>query len=572
MRSIVLAFAVCSAVLAPTLSARAEPAAKQASFIIDANSGKVLHAQAADELRFPASLTKMMTLYMLFGEIDAGRMSYDTKIKFSERATQMAPSKLGLEAGEEITALEAIKVLVVKSANDVAVAIAEHIGGSEYQFARMMTERANAIGMTSTTFRNASGLPNPAQKTTARDMVTLGLRLQDDFPQHYRLFSTASFTFRGKTHKSHNTLMRGFPGMDGIKTGYTRVSGFNLVSSVHSGGKHIVGAVFGGKTAATRNALMRSLLYTALEKASTQKTRQNGPQLIARARPVVKPPQVAEADVAPSDATRPPKTKKAAAEKAAKAPVKVAANVPSPTPAVRPAQAPERRDAIADVLAEGDASAAAGNNGAYQTASAQDTASPRLDLQALRQAMTDTPPAAAEPTGTLQASSAVGPQDIAGLIRNSIVEGTGEAHARTVSDGAPAIARQPGTLNGQAGALTFVAPAQATPSQLGTVAPSHLKGPMPAPQPQFQAAAVGTGYEIQIGAYGTVQEAQAKLEVVRGRAVGLLDGHGSVTLPVQRESRQIFRARFVHFDEGTASNACLELRRLAIDCFVMKAD
>ncbi|CAN0460561.1 unnamed protein product, partial [Phaeothamnion confervicola] len=223
-RSMLLAFAVCAAVLAPVEGLRAEQA-KQASIIVDANTGKVLHAQSADEPRFPASLTKMMTLYILFGEIEQGRLSYDSKIKFSERATMVAPSKLGLEAGEEIEVLDAIKALVVKSANDVAVAVAETIAGSEIQFARLMTERAREIGMTSTIFRNASGLPNPAQRTTARDMVTLGLRLQDDFPKHYRLFSTASFTFRGKTHKSHNSLMRGFPGMDGIKTGYTRASG-----------------------------------------------------------------------------------------------------------------------------------------------------------------------------------------------------------------------------------------------------------------------------------------------------------------------------------------------------------
>lgn len=584
-----LVLAVSAAALAPIPRAHAEPAAKQASIIIDANTGRVLHASAADELRFPASLTKMMTLYILFGEIEAGRMSYDSKIKFSQKATEVAPSKLGLEAGEEIEAIDAIRALVVKSANDVAVAVAEHIGGTEYQFARLMTERAHEIGMASTTFRNASGLPNPAQKTTARDMATLGLRLQDDFPQHYRLFSTASFSFRGKTHKSHNTLMRGFPGMDGIKTGYTRASGFNLVSSVHAEGKHIVGAVFGGKTAATRNALMRSLLYTTLEKASTEKTRNGSPQLVARAR--AKAPQTAQADMAWTPKTKKavaekPASEKAAAKKPAKPPAQVAAAVPPPppAPAVRPVQAQEKRDPIADVLAEGDVSSAAGSEGDPAGAG---PAQPRLDLQALRQAMTDQPPQAAaptanaakptadaaEPTTTLQASNAA-PQDIAGLIRSSIVEGTGEARgqAAAVSDDAPVVARQPGTLDGQAGTLAVAAPAQTGATSQLAPPPSHLKGPMPPPRPQFRTAPVGAGFEIQIGAYGTAEEAQAKLEAVRGRAVGLLEGHGGVTLPVQRDSRQIFRARFVHFDESAASNTCLELRRLAIDCFVMKAD
>jgi len=585
-----LAFAVCAIVLAPAQSlhaqqakkqAKAASAPKQASIVIDANTGKVLHADSADAPRFPASLTKMMTLYILFGEIEQGRLSYQSKIKFSARATAVAPSKLGLEVGDEIEVLDAVKALVVKSANDVAVAVAEHIGGTEIQFARLMTERARQIGMTSTTFRNASGLPNSAQRSTARDMATLGLRLQDDFPQHYKLFSTSSFTYRGKTYKSHNSLMAGFPGMDGIKTGYTRASGFNLVSSVRADGKHIVGAVFGGKTAATRNAHMRSLLYTSLQKASTEKTRTRGPQLVAKARPA-KPMAVASTDAGWATKTKKPPAEKPAAKPPAPAKVAAASGPPpAPAPAVRPVQAaaadPVRapRDAIADVLAEGDASTGnTGNTGAINGSEAAASSAlppPRLDLQALRAAMSDSPPNGGE-TRTLQASSA-GPQDIASLIRESIVEDA-PPRASTMAD---TTARPPSTLDSQAHALAAVA----TPAQAGAVPtrdrlqpapppPSHLKGPMP--PPQFRPAAKGVGYEIQIGAYSSAQEAQAKLESVRTRAVGLLDGHSGVTLPVQREDRQIFRARFVHFDESGASNACLELRRLAIDCFVMKAD
>jgi D-alanyl-D-alanine carboxypeptidase len=551
-RSVLLLLALCAATLAPGARAYAAPAAKQASIIIDANTGKVLHAQAADELRFPASLTKMMTLYILFGEIEQGRLSYDSKITFSQRATTMPPSKLGLKAGEQISVLEAIKVLVVKSANDVAVAVAETIGGSEYQFARLMTERARQIGMSSTTFRNASGLPNPSQKTTARDMATLGIRLQDDFPEYYRFFSTASVTINGKTYKTHNTLMRGFPGMDGIKTGYTRASGFNLVSSVRADGKHVVGAVFGGKTAATRNALMRSLLYTSLAKASTEKTRKSGSQLIAKSRPAAKPPIVARADAGWA-----PKMKKSPPQKAAKTPVKVAAAAPPPAPAVRP----PKHDPIGAMLAEGDAPDS--DPVAETSAPVGALPPPRLDLAALRAAMAEPEAAPA----SAQASAAAAPQDIAGLIRNSIVEGEARGHAMAVADAQPdPAARPPSTLDSQARALAFVAPAQAQPLPPA----AHLKGPTPTAA--FPPAPKGVGYEIQIGAYTSAVEAQAKLEHVRGRAVGLLDGHGGVTLPVQRDNRQIFRARFVNFDEHAASNTCLELRRLAIDCFVMKAD
>ncbi|MGE0022584.1 MAG: serine hydrolase [Hyphomicrobium sp.] len=568
LRSLILSLALAAGALlaAPAGVVQAQQA-KQSSFIIDANTGKALHAQSADELRFPASLTKMMTLYILFGEIEQGRLSYDSKIVFSERATAVAPSKLGLDAGDEIEVIDAIKALVVKSANDVAVAVAETIGGSEAQFARLMTTRAREIGMSSTTFRNASGLPNPVQKTTARDMVTLALRLQDDFPRRYRLFATTSFTFRGKTHKTHNTLMRGFPGMDGVKTGYTRASGFNLVSSVQADGKHIVGAVFGGKTAATRNALMRSLLYTALRKASSEKTRSSSPELIAKARPATKTAVVADAGWTPKTKPVPPVKP---AKVAVKAQEKAVPKPPQPTPAERPPQ----HDPIGAVLAQGDAAGPPASDPAYETAAAAPT-SPRLDLHALRAAMTEetesAPPPGAGPVA--QAAAAPAPQDIAGLIRNSIVEGT-PVDAKPVAE-APAatVARAPSTLDQQAAALTaFATPARADEPQRAAPPPppSHLKGPMPTRQ--FTPAPVGVGYEIQIGAYGTVDEAQAKLDTTRTRAVGLLDGHDGVTLPVQREQRQIFRARFVRFDEPAATNACLELRRLAIDCFVMKSE
>jgi len=254
---------------------------REASLVVDANSGAVLQSRAPDEPVYPASLTKMMTLYMTFELIEQGRLSYSDKIKMTEAGAAAAPSKLDLDPGEELTVLDAIKALVTKSANDVAIALAQHIGGTEANFARLMTKKAREIGMTRTTFRNASGLPDPEQTTTARDMVTLGLRLQDDFPRHYRLFATRSFTFAGKTYRNHNTLLMRYRGTDGIKTGYTRASGFNLVSSVRRDGKHLVAAVFGGDTAGKRNARMQSLLSSALAKASNVVTRK--PALVARA-------------------------------------------------------------------------------------------------------------------------------------------------------------------------------------------------------------------------------------------------------------------------------------------------
>jgi D-alanyl-D-alanine carboxypeptidase len=576
-----LMLALVVVALAPADRARAQNSSKikQASIVIDANTGQILHEQFADAPRYPASLTKMMTLYLVFSEIEQGRLSFDTKITVSARAAAVAPSKLDLDVGEEIAVLDAVKALITKSANDMAVALAEHIGGSEVQFARLMTERARQIGMRSTTFRNASGLPDPGQITTARDMATLGLRLQDDFPQHYRLFSLTAFTYRGKTYRSHNTLLHGFPGMDGIKTGYTRASGFNLVSSVRAESKHVVAAVFGGKTAQARNAHMRMLLYRALEKASTQKTRNPQQPLIASARPAKKQAQANAVDVAWAAETKAGAKKAAKAKPVPPAPPKVAAKLPPPAPA--PMQPAERGpDAIAQVLAAGATEPPEARDEAAPITAASETAgpSPRLDLEALRAAMTETSstdksvedePGAQGDGGerTVQASAAggPGPQDIAGLIRNSIVDGAPAARPLADASGTQPAARPPSTLNAQANALAFAAPANAAP-------PSKLKGPIPPAEQAFTPARVGVGYEIQIGAYNTPQDAQAKLDTVRGRAPRLLDGHEAITIPVQREDRKIYRARFVNFDEDTASNTCLELRRLAIDCFVMRAE
>ena len=226
---------------------------------IDANTGAVLHNQAGDAPRYPASLTKMMTLYMTFELIELGRLDYQSKIKMTEEGAAAAPSKLDLKPGEEITVLEAIKALVTKSANDVAVALAQHIGGTEPNFARLMTQKAHAIGMTHTVFKNASGLPDPDQVTTARDMLTLALRLQDEFPHRIQALCNAQLHLPRPHLPQPQRPARPLSGTDGIKTGYTRASGFNLVTSVHRGGKHVVAAVFGGRTARIRNARMRAI-------------------------------------------------------------------------------------------------------------------------------------------------------------------------------------------------------------------------------------------------------------------------------------------------------------------------
>ncbi|WP_229199838.1 D-alanyl-D-alanine carboxypeptidase family protein, partial [Bradyrhizobium acaciae] len=243
-----------------------------ASIIVDGNTGSVLTANSPDGLRHPASLTKIMTLYLLFERLDSGKMKLDTEMPVSEHASEQDPTKLGLRPGQTIRVEDAIKGLVTRSANDAAVVIAEAIGGSEDDFARMMTRKARALGMSRTTYRNASGLPNDEQITTARDQSTLGRAIQDRFPRYYRYFSTTAFNFRGHTITGHNRLLGSVEGVDGIKTGYTRASGFNLVTSMHRGNRFLVGVVLGGRSGGSRDAIMRNLLAENIGKAGTTRT------------------------------------------------------------------------------------------------------------------------------------------------------------------------------------------------------------------------------------------------------------------------------------------------------------
>ena len=270
----------------------ASAASKYAAFIIDANSGKVLHSANADAKRYPASLTKMMTLYVVFEMIEAGRLGLNTELIVTKAAAKRPPSKLGVKAGHKITVRNAIAALVTKSANDVATTIADNLAGSETKFARYMTWKARQLGMKNTVFRNASGLPNWEQKTTARDMATLALALMDNFPQHYHHFKRKYFKYRGRSYRNHNSLLRNYSGTDGIKTGYTRASGFNLAASVRRKKKHLVGIVMGGASSGKRNAQMRRLLTRAFRKASTRKSRKKiyapAPVLVA-AKPRRKP-------------------------------------------------------------------------------------------------------------------------------------------------------------------------------------------------------------------------------------------------------------------------------------------
>jgi D-alanyl-D-alanine carboxypeptidase len=243
-----------------------------AAIVVDDKSGFVLHEVSADEPRHPASLTKIMTLYLLFEQLEAGTLKLDTPLQISTRAAMQNPTKLGLKANQTIKVEDAIKGLVTKSANDAAVVVAEAIAGSEEEFAKLMTSKARALGMTGTTYVNASGLPAEEQITTARDQAILGRAIQHRFPGYYQYFATPSFHYKGAEMRNHNALLGQVKGVDGIKTGYTEASGYNLASSVRRDEKHIVAVVLGGTSNAARDARMRQLIEDNISLASTRRT------------------------------------------------------------------------------------------------------------------------------------------------------------------------------------------------------------------------------------------------------------------------------------------------------------
>jgi D-alanyl-D-alanine carboxypeptidase len=516
--TVFVAFAVMMAALSS-----ATAGGRPASFVIDGNTGALLSAHNADEPRYPASLTKMMTLYVAFDLMQQGKLQEGTRIRMSARAAAAQPTKLGIEAESDLALIDAIKSLITLSANDVAMAIAEHIAGSEEKFAALMTQKARAIGMKATTFKNASGLPNSEQVTTARDMVTLGMRLQDDFPRYYPLFAMRDFRYAGRNHANHNTLLKSFEGTEGIKTGYTSASGFNLVASVKRGSKHVVGSVFGGASASSRNHTMRTLLQMALFKASAVKTRAptSGP-IIARAKPAPEPRME----------VRPPQ-QVAVALKPSLLPQTVAgANEPQVFPSAAPAPSVEVARVRPVLVA------------------------PRAPRQAAvppQDAAADIATAQHAPQVRVASAGAAAPSGF----RPPPLVASSEA-ARP----SPSIAPQQPPM-----AMGFAPPARGTlPSSLQQQAASL------AIAPSQRSSISGGGYEIQIGAYTSAAEAERQLAAAGQKAADLLGSAQRKAQPIVTNGKSLWRARFAGFQSAHAGNVCNELRRRQIDCLVAKAD
>ncbi|MEN3381210.1 MAG: D-alanyl-D-alanine carboxypeptidase [Hyphomicrobiales bacterium] len=519
-----------------------------ADLVMDANTGAVLHAENADSLRHPASLTKIMTLYLLFEQLETGKLRLDSRMEVSEHAAQQAPSKLGLAPGQTIAVEDAIRALVTKSANDAAVVIAETIGGDEDTFARLMTRKARALGMSRTVYNNASGLPDEEQLTTARDQVMLGRAIQDRFPRYYAYFKTPSFVYQGHAIRNHNRLLGKVEGVDGIKTGYTRASGFNLVTSLRRGNRHIVAAVLGGTSGASRDARMRSLVEQHIASASASRTiakiTESNEPAIAAAKPA-EPVKVAEPKIA--------------AEPKISAEPKV--TVEQPKVASEPKTPFEQRFARADALG-----------------GAPDSEEP---------ASATTGAVATQPTGVVSrtpkpgSGEAITPVKVktitvkAGNVQTAMLVPL-VSHAPQASVAPPSFAPSaalpppPGARPGVLGVLPVDPPASQPGTYQMASATSVPVQLAPASTQPSRKIDPRRPWMIQVGAFPKEDEAKERLREAQSVGKTVVAKAEPFTERVTKGTAELYRARFAGFDQDAAEAACKYFKRNEIACMATK--
>jgi D-alanyl-D-alanine carboxypeptidase len=493
---------------------------KDAALVLDGETGRPLYARNADALRHPASLTKMMTLYMLFEQLKNGQMTLATPIMVSAHAAYQAPTKLYARPGTTIPVDDAIKAVVVLSANDVAVAIAEAIGGTESHFAEMMTAKARSWGMTHTYFHNASGLPDQLQITSAGDLGILARHLAYDFPQYFHYFSTYSFTWRGAMHYTHDNLIGRYDGADGIKTGYTGASGFNLVSSVVRNGVHIIGVVMGGTTARRRDTEMVRLLDDTFAAIG------RNPLLVARA-------------------TVPWQT---LAQTAASQPVIAGFQFGtgnSAPPSMKPAAAePPMRASIASLGSEDEEAAESSPDPAYEPTAV--TTKPAPPQPAPAKTVTLSPPPTQKPA-TPAPPAPMNKVVVASLENAPPRPSLAAAAAPEPPAGAPDRAPKP-------------RPKPSVPALVGNDDADTVP-------PQ-----VGTNWTVQIGAYGNARLAQSELAAYAQKSTDVLGQAARIVSPFESpEGHVIYRARFGPFDESRARQVCQVLTQRGQTCFAAVA-
>jgi D-alanyl-D-alanine carboxypeptidase len=484
-----------------------------ASIVVDVNSGAVMQATNADSPRHPASLTKIMTLYLLFERLEQGKLKLNTELPVSAHASSQAPSKLGLKPGETIRVETAIRAIVTKSANDVAVIVAEALGGDEPGFAKLMTAKARALGMTQTVYRNASGLPEDQQITTARDQAILGRAIQDRFPNYYTYFATRTFDFRGKSIRNHNHLLGVVDGVDGIKTGYIHDSGFNIVTSVRRANHHLVAVVFGGRTADARDARVRSLIDNNINIAAVKRT----------APPVVEgwETAIARKEIKEDDRT-------------GSAPIRVATATSSTTDGPVPGSTdPIKPNAVKTVTVHPGTMYAASLT-PLPSDSRQLAPAPAVATSANVTTITTTK---SEPSPTA----------------------------------APMMAAPPVVAAPAPPPLAPPTPRAAKPvAQPVKVASASASAPATAATSVEPAAKARGGWLIQVGALPDEKEAKQRLETAQSKANNLLGKASSFTERIEKGDKVLFRARFAGLEKDQAEAACRHLKHSNIPCMLLK--
>lgn len=509
-----------------------------AAMVVDAKTGRTLHAVNADAPRIPASLTKVMSLYLLFEQLERGRFSMDSELRVSAYAAKQPPTKLGLRPGSTISVADAIRSMITLSANDVSVVVAENIAGSEEAFAEQMTRRARSLGMDSSRFYNPHGLPHsPPNITTARDLTILARAVQERFPKYFPLFSQRTFRYGSRTIRGHNRLLGAVEGVDGIKTGYTRASGFNLMTSAKSDGRQIVSIVLGGRSGASRDKIMTDLVLAHLPRAGTS----GSASVIAEAQSA---PSRAEAR---AEVPMPPPSPVVAA---------AAALEPAPMPVPRPQIAPE----------------------------------PQLPQAARAYVATTTPIAPPRP---VLAGSGAQPLQLSGM---RPVAATTTPSAMRWSVGAqPAdakVLRPPANVDVTSSIAKVAEPAQPAPTQQARVELHQPEPPLAQPakvesagvtrlakaEPTTVAsdarpAAVASGsWVIQLGATDDEAKAREILNRAKARAGGSLAAMAPFTQRIEAGGTTLYRARFAGFeDPKDAQNACAALKRSGFACFATRS-
>ncbi len=502
------------------------------AIVVDANSGRTLYSVNENEQRHPASITKVMTLYLLFEQLDKGALTLQSQIPISQHAAAQEPSKLGLQPGDSITIDDAIKAIVTRSANDIAVAVAEAIGGDESRFAEMMTRKARELGMTRTQYVNASGLPNDQQLTTARDLTILGRAMEERFPRYFKYFSTHEFVYDGEVIGNHDHLLGKVEGVDGIKTGYTRASGFNLLTSVHRDGRSLIAVVMGGHTAASRDAMMETLIGDHIAEASTSHTA----TMIADA-------QAPE----PAHVPLPPPT---------------VAPAPRPAPAIvtEARYAPPARPAVAP-LEEGDADDDE-EDGAPRVAAVLPPAriAQRLAIAPRPFVAPVQPVAAAVPAQPALAPVArVAAAPSPAPVR--MAAATPEALGWVKGPDPVKISERPQPAPKSAAA----APPPARAREVTQIARNDDARNDDAPR-----TGAHEGWIIQIGATDDAGKANDLLTRAREKERTALAAAKPLTEKVKRGDDVFYRARFAGLDSVTAEAACRSLKRSGFACFATR--